>query len=120
MKQLFITIYLSTGLLLGSLWASAQEKDSLGNAKRQLDHYRKSLGLDVAKAAQVNSIGDQYKKELNQLMADTTLGMAVRKEKIHALMSRKNGQLKKLLSLAQQQRMIPPSERLFSPIQKDH
>ncbi|MFC1226694.1 hypothetical protein ACFE6N_23015 [Pedobacter sp. BG31] len=120
MKQLFITICLSIGLMSGSLWASAQEKDSLATAKRQLDHYRKSLGLDAAKAAQLNGIQNQYKKELNRVMADTTLDLSARKEKIRDLMDRKNGQLKKLLNTAQQQKMIPPSERLLAPTPKDY
>lgn len=87
--------------------------------KRQLrSFYRSTLQVDSAKAEQVAEIQDTYKAGVKALMADTTFSPAWRQTKIQALVEIKNQQLRKLLSPAQQEKVIPGTERSQS-VKKD-
>ena len=87
--------------------------------KQQALFYRKSLLLDSVKADQVSQVQAEYKSKLIFLMSDTSLNGAVRKAKTQMLMENKNQELKKLLTPAQQEKIIPLSERILVPIKKD-
>lgn len=80
--------------------------------KQERNYYRKSLGVDSVKAAQVAQVQNSYKAALNLIVADTSLNEAARRAKIGALMEVKNQKLKGLLSPAQQEKIIPTTERM--------
>lgn len=82
------------------------------NTKRkQHSFYRRTLQVDSAKAAHVTTIQDQYKAGLKTVIADTSLNEAAKRLKIEALINAKNQQLRLLLSPAQQEKIIPTTER---------
>ncbi|TKC60160.1 hypothetical protein FBD94_14695 [Pedobacter hiemivivus] len=80
--------------------------------KQERNYYRKSLGVDSVKAAQVSQVQNAYKAALNIIVADTSLNEAARRTRISALMEVKNQKLRGLLSPAQQEKIIPGTERL--------
>ncbi|TKC60163.1 hypothetical protein FBD94_14715 [Pedobacter hiemivivus] len=80
--------------------------------KQERNYYRKGLGVDSVKAAQVTQVQGSYKAALNIIIADTSLNEAARRARISALMEVKNQKLRGLLSPAQQEKIIPGTERV--------
>lgn len=113
----FALLLMMTGL---TITTSAQEtaKKPLTEAQKQRlqqrSFYRRSLQVDSAKADQVAQVQDTYKANLKAVMADTSLSVEGRRAKIKALIDGKNQQLKGLLTPAQQEKMIPTTERIPS------
>lgn len=80
--------------------------------KQERNFYRKTLQVDSLKANQVSQVQDAYKAGLKAIIADTSLNEAARRAKINALMEAKNQKLRGLLSPAQQEKIIPTTERM--------
>jgi hypothetical protein len=80
--------------------------------KQERNFYRKSLGVDSVKAVQVSQVQDAYKAALNVIVSDTSLNEAAKRARISALMEVKNQKLRGLLSPAQQEKIIPTTERV--------
>ncbi|TCC97850.1 hypothetical protein [Pedobacter hiemivivus] len=80
--------------------------------KQERNYYRKSLGVDSLKAVQVAQVQNAYKAALNIIVADTSLNEAAKRTRISALMEVKNQKLRGLLSPAQQEKIIPTTERV--------
>ncbi len=97
-----------------------QKTDSLKlkQARQQHAFYRKTLQVDSAKSVQVARIQDSYKAGMSQLMADTSLHEEVKRVRIKTLMDAKNQQLRQLLNPAQQEKIIPSTERTPSSAPK--
>jgi hypothetical protein len=89
-----------------------QQPDAQQQKKLQHGHYRKALGVDSIKAAQVLQVQDSYKAALKALMADTSVNLEGRRAKVKALIEAKNHKLGQLLTPAQQQKLIPTTERV--------
>lgn len=86
--------------------------------RQERNFYRKTLQVDSVKAMQVSQVQSTYKLALYALNADTSLNEAARRVRIKALMEIKNQKLRNLLSPAQQEKIIPSTERMPSkPIQ---
>jgi len=79
--------------------------------KSQQNFYRKTLQIDSVKAMQVLQIQKNYKTSLNSIMADTSLTEAAKRSRVNLLMGVKNQKLRTLLNEAQQQKIIPTTER---------
>lgn len=79
--------------------------------KLQRNFYRKTLQVDSVKAEQVSRVQDSYKVALKLVIADTSLNEAAKRVKIKALMDNKNQQLRRMLTPAQQEKIIPSTER---------
>ena len=92
---------------------SQQKPDSLKLRQVRQQHffYRKELQVDSVKAQKVSQIQDNYKAGMHRLMTDTSLNEAGKRAKIKVLMDVKNQQLRLLLSPAQQDKIIPTTER---------
>lgn len=112
MKQIIFFTILMFAMLLFSSKGSAQQNQALSVKMQQRNFYRKTLQVDSLKADLVANIQDAYKAALNLLMADTTLTPVVRSNRIQSLMDIKNQQFRKLLNPAQQEKIIPASERV--------
>lgn len=99
-------------LFSGALETSAQESaKKIKDSKRDYSVFlKRTLQLDSAKADQVAQVQQNYKDALGKVVADSTLGMEGRREKIRQLIEDKNRRLKLLLSPAQQQKLIPGTE----------
>lgn len=107
--RLYLTVLLFAGLGLNS---NAQEKNVQKEKQQQRNFYRRTLQVDSAKAEQVALVQRNYKAALHTIIADTSLREEGRRAKIKALIDGKNQRLQGLLSPAQQEKMIPTTERL--------
>lgn len=119
MKQI-LHFSLPLGLVIGIAFGSygqvqKNEKQiqsmEIQRQKQQRNFYRKTLQVDSVKAEHVSQVQDSYKASLKLVMADTSLNEAARRAKIGALMEAKNQKLRALLSPAQQEKIIPSTER---------
>ena len=94
-----------------------------GEAKKQKQqlrtHYRQTLQVDSVKAERVAQIQENYKTSMKLAMADSSLNDHTRRAKYQALMEEKNIQLRKFLSPAQQEKIIPHAERSLPAVKKD-
>lgn len=112
---------IALAFLVGTATAQGQEKETkkkpLVDPKRdtQVQFYRHSLGVDSVKAGQVSRIQSEYKSGLSVLMKDTSLTDQGRRAKVMELMEAKNIKLRKILSPAQQEKIIPTTERSVRP-----
>jgi len=89
----------------------AQSKEN----KLQLrQFFQARLQIDSARAAQVSQIQENYKSGVYLVVADTSLSEAVRRARINAIMEVKNQKLRQILSQAQQEKIIPSSERVVN------
>lgn len=86
--------------------------------KQERNFYRKTLQVDSLKANQVSQIQDAYKAGLKAIIADTSLNETAKRARISALMETKNRQLRSMLSPAQQEKIIPSTERTSSKFAK--
>lgn len=86
-------------------------RDAVGRKKFERDHYRRSLGVDSVKAEQLQKVHSDYKSGVGRVMADTSLNDAGKRAAIDRLIQLKNSQLEKLLTPAQQSKVIPTTER---------
>lgn len=113
-----ITTYFKTLLILiltcFAFSSFGQQRPELQNKKNQNLFYRRSLQVDSAKAAEVVKIQDEYKAALKAIVADSAQSMPVKRERIKVLIEGKNQKLKLLLTPAQQEKMIPTTERIPS------
>ena len=115
LQVLFITL---TGIIVCSAAGYGQENKGvekpLGSKvhrqQQQQNFYRRVLLVDSVKAQKVSLIQDNYKAEINKLVADTGLNEAGRRAKIKVLMNAKNQQLRLILNPAQQAKIIPTTE----------
>jgi|GEM_PF-5950962 len=82
--------------------------DSLG--KIRPEHYRKTLGLDSAQAAQFAGILDTYETALKVIMQDSGLTVAVRREQVRTLMKERNQELRGILNLRPRPKTVTPGE----------
>ena len=118
-KPSFIRSFLLYLFLFAAHQGMAQQKP-LASAKDHLrNFYRQTLQLDSVKAEQVAQIQDSYKADMKLAMGDSLLTVEGRRNKFQTLMEQKNQQLRKILSPAQQEKMIPHSERALPPVKKD-
>lgn len=117
-------LYLSFLLFAGSSFKSygqqaAIQKQAvspeLQRQKQESNHYRKTLQLDSAQAKEVAKIQASYKSALKMVIADTSLNDAAKRARIMTLMEAKNQQLRTMLSPAQQEKIIPSTERTVTP-----
>lgn len=112
--KLYLTVLLLAGLALNS-YAQENAKKPVNEVQKQKlqqrNFYRKTLQVDSAKADQVALVQSNYKAALNAIMIDTSLREEGRRAKVKALIDGKNQQLRQLLSPAQQEKMIPTTER---------
>lgn len=108
MKTLSIILLLAS-LLVISTNTIAQERDSL--KRREVQHLRQRLNIDEQKAQQVEKIQSDYKTALYELEKDSSLGEEQKRIQFRALVATKNRKLEQLLDAAQQQKMIPATER---------
>lgn len=91
----------------------AQQKPSNQQKQKQeqRNFYRKTLQVDSVKADQVSQVQDNYKQEMKAIVADTSLNETARRARIQAVIEGKNQRLKQLLNPAQQEKIIPATER---------
>lgn len=82
--------------------------------QQQQNYYRKTLQVDSVKAKEVSAVQDAYKSALKVVIADTSLNEAARRVRIGELMEIKNRKLRSMLSPAQQEKIIPTTERMPS------
>ena len=111
-----IFIMLLVGLVAG---AKAQETTPAKQRQQLRTHYRQTLQVDSAKAERVAQIQENYKTSMKLAMADSSLNDHARRAKFQALMEDKNIQLRKFLSPAQQEKIIPHAERALPAVKKD-
>lgn len=113
-----------TFLIMGGMAfnSSAQEPKqqnvgvrSEAQLKQERNFYRKTLQIDSVKAIQVSQIQGAYKTALKALSTDTSLNEAAMRTRIKELMDIKNRKLKSFLSPAQQEKIIPSTERMSAP-----
>lgn len=109
-------LFMLTGMTFN---VSAQEQKNAKPAatemqrqRQERNFYRKTLQVDSVKATQVSQVQDSYKTALKAVIADTSLNEAAKRVKIKALMETKNQKLRGLLSPAQQEKIIPGTERM--------
>jgi hypothetical protein len=100
-------VYILFLLLIGTVLNSYGQEQK----KQQQNFYRRTLGVDSLKAEKVSNIQESYKIELKTLIADTSLNEVAKQAKINVLVEQKNKQLRTLLSPAQQEKIIPSTER---------
>lgn len=117
MKRFIMIPFLAIALMLCAKTGYAQEKADILKPI-QKNYYRNSLKIDSVKAEQVSQIQHSYKLGLSLIMADTALNEAAKRVKISALIEVKNKKLKTLLSPAQQEKIIPTTERITSKAQR--
>lgn len=79
--------------------------------RRQATFYRQSLQLDTSGANSVARIQNIYKTALYAVIADTSMNEAAKRLRIAALMDDKNRKLRQFLTPAQQEKVIPGTER---------
>lgn len=116
------TILLSAGmvLLMGvtATTARCQEKQAgkapalQHHSEGQAQFYRHILQTDSVKAGQVAEIQRDYKSGMALLMGDTSLSEVGKRAKMGELVEAKNAKLRSILSPAQQERIIPSTERM--------
>ncbi len=112
MKKLTIVPVLALVLLFCARAGHAQQQPDKQKQTRLMQaFYSRILQIDSVKAAQVSQIQDSYKTSLRAVTADTSLNEAARRAKINVLIGEKNRQLKLLLTPAQQEKVIPTTER---------
>ena len=107
---------MTIAFLLGISAAQSQEKQERkapvnGPRDRQAQFYRRSLGVDSAKASAVAGIQSAYKSGMAVLLRDSSLTDDGRRARVRELMEAKNSELRKILSPAQQEKVIPTTER---------
>ncbi|MFN0291066.1 hypothetical protein [Pedobacter helvus] len=86
-------------------------RDAAGRKRVERDHYRRTLGVDSAKADQVLRVSTEYKSGVAKVVSDTSLNDAGKRAAIDRLIVLKNRQLEGLLTPAQQSKVIPTTER---------
>lgn len=77
------------------------------------EFYRKSIGMDSVKAAQVAAVQDAYKASLQIIERDSSLNDETRRDRVRQLMLERNGKLRDILSTEQQSKVIPSTELLL-------
>ena len=87
----------------------AQQQDSL--KQKQIKFYSKTLTTSRDTATLVTNIMSTYKANAKKIIADPTLSEEARRAKIDELIADKNKKLALLLSPAQQEKIIPTTER---------
>lgn len=102
-------------MLIGISSARCQERQQKKAPEhsrgRQADFYRRTLGVDSAKAGLVSRIQSEYKSGMALLVRDSSLTDEGRRARVRELMEAKNSELRKILSPAQQEKVIPTTER---------
>jgi len=114
-----LTIISALIFLSGSSFGQ-NRADSLSLAGRhvQLDNlrkirpefYRKSVGLDSAKAAGVAKVQDAFKVALYAVERDSSLSQEVKRKQMRSLMLDRNQKLRGILDPREQQQVIPSTE----------
>lgn len=90
----------------------------LQRQKLERNYYRKNLGIDSVKALQVSQVQNTYKSALKAVVADTSLNELAKRARIGELMEIKNRKLRSMLSPAQQEKIIPSTERMPAQTKK--
>lgn len=91
------------------------KKNVAGSEKiqpEQISYYKQILNIDTVKALDIARIQGYYKTAINKLIAEQNISDLERANKAEALMIEKNRQLKLLLSIEQQEKIIPTTERV--------
>ena len=118
-KFLLLTIMVVSGVIYSN--SSMAQKAGTSPAKTdsaavaRTKYVSKQLGVDNAKASDVNTTLDGYKNQVKQVMADNSLTDAQKRAKIDGLIDKKNTKLKTILTAKQAQQIIPLSEQQQSP-----
>ena len=94
-----------------SLRGKNQVKTAAEVQRERVQYYRRAFGGDSLKAVKVKQVMEAYKGEMEKLMANKSVSDAERRERMEALMSKKNEQLRGLLSVSEQRQFIPSTER---------
>jgi hypothetical protein len=87
----------------------AQQQDSL--KQKMINFYSKVLTANTDTAKQVADIIDTYKQSAKKVIADATLSEGAIRIKFDSLIEEKNKKLERLLTPAQQAKVIPTTER---------
>lgn len=88
----------------------SQNPDS-SKQKQQYIFYRKTLQIDSLKALEIVKIQDSYKQEMKILLADPAMNEEQKRLRIKKLIASKNKKLCEILTVAQQEKIIPTTER---------
>jgi hypothetical protein len=94
-----------------SLKRKKQVKTAAEVQRERVQYYRRAFGGDSLKAVKVKEVMETYKVEMQKLMANKSVSDAERRERMEALMAKKNEQLRGLLSVTEQRHFIPSTER---------
>lgn len=115
MKKVFYIPVLVLALMSTVHTAAAQDSAVQTSVqitiKKQQDFYQRHLGVDSTLAVQVTKIQQEYKSALKQLWSDPVLEDAEKRNRMKRLMEMKNGKLRHILTPAQQEKIIPTTER---------
>ncbi len=104
---LSISLFFVSLMLFNSSYA--QKQDSL--KQKQVNYYSKLLVANQDIANQVATIMVVYKEGIKEVVADAALSAESKRVKIDRLIDEKNKKLERILTPAQQVKIIPTTER---------
>ena len=110
MKPNFFLISLLFALILSFNTTYAQQQDSL--KQKLIKFYSKMLTTNPDTAKLVATIMDTYKESAKKVIADVTLSEEAKRIKFDGIVEEKNKKLALILSPAQQEKIIPSTERI--------
>lgn len=111
MKPITITMLLTTVALFNAVNIYGQQRADSLKKKPGYEFYRVTLQVDSVTAGKVAQIQGNYKLGMTNLSAEVGLTDQFRRIRIRELVEAKNQQLRLLLSPAQQEKIIPTTER---------
>ena len=106
---LLISLLFVSLLSINSSYAQKQKQDSLN--QKHIKFYSKVLTVGQDTAKLVATIMNTYKEGVKKVVADATLTDETRRVKIDALIDEKNKEFERILTPAQQAKIIPTTER---------
>lgn len=106
---LLISLLFVMILSISNSYAQKQKQDSLN--QKQVKFYSKTLAVGKDTAQLVFTIMDTYKESVKKVVADATLSEEIKRVKIDELIKEKNKKFELLLTPAQQEKIIPTTER---------
>lgn len=113
-RKIYFGILMTLCVASTAMSSFGQQRTELQKKRDQHLFYRRTLQVDSVKAAQVAKVQDDYKLALKTVLADSAQTQLVKRERIKALIDAKNQKLKQLLTPAQQEKIIPTTERIPS------
>ncbi|RKR84507.1 hypothetical protein BDD43_4746 [Mucilaginibacter gracilis] len=112
MKKIFTILSL---ILLISVRGYSQQRDTTKHKEsehhRMTRFIRQRLNVDSVKAAQIAAIQDSYKAGMKQVINNGSLNETQKHRAIDSLVIKKNNSLSAILTLEQQEKIIPSTER---------